>query len=248
MAERRRLDVLLTDRGLVPSRERARAVILAGRVEVDGRRLEKAGALVATDADVRLVTPDHPYVGRGGVKLAHALARFGLAVGGASALDIGASTGGFTDALLQAGARHVVAVDVGRGQLAWALRTDPRVTPIEGLNARYLAATDLPAEWMPFDLVTLDVSFISVRHILPRLPPLVAPGGSVVVLVKPQFEAGRTEVGRGGIVRSEAVRRRVVAEVRQLAASLGLDPLAEDASPITGADGNHEYLLHLVRT
>lgn len=236
-----RLDQLLVDRGLAPSRERARALILAASVQVDGRVVTKAGAAVAAEADVTLIAPDHPYVGRGGLKLAHALDAFGIDVGGRHALDIGASTGGFTDVLLQRGAAHVVALDVGHGQIDWRLRTDARVTVLEGVNARYLAPADVPG---PFDVVCVDVSFISLRQILPSVPPLLRPHADVVALVKPQFEAGRAEV-RNGVIRDEAVRARVVEEVRAAAAAVGLTTAAVTPSPVTGQKGNVEILLHL---
>jgi 23S rRNA (cytidine1920-2'-O)/16S rRNA (cytidine1409-2'-O)-methyltransferase len=238
-----RLDQLLVDRGLAASRERARALILAGQAQVNGRVVSKAGAQVAPDADVTLLAPDHPYVGRGGLKLAHALQTFGIAVEGCDALDIGASTGGFTDVLLQRGAARVVALDVGYGQLEWRLRRDPRVMVIERVNARYLTPADVPG---PFDLVCIDVSFISLRQILPVVPPLLRAGGDVVALVKPQFEAGRAEV-RNGVIRDEAVRARVVDEIRAAAAAVGLTPVAVTPSPITGQKGNVEFLLHLHR-
>jgi len=236
-----RLDQLVADRGLVPSRERARAMILAGQVTVDGQVVSKAGAQVDPAADVAVLAPDHPYVGRGGLKLAHALDTFGIAVEGREALDIGASTGGFTDVLLQRGAVRVVALDVGHGQLDWRLRNEPRVVVIEHLNARHLTPADLPG---PVDIVTVDVSFISLRHILPVIPPIVRPGADVVALVKPQFEAGRSEVG-SGIVRDEAIHARVVDEIRDAAAAVGLTPAGLTPSPITGQKGNVEFLLHL---
>lgn len=239
---RMRLDLVLTARGLAPSRERARALILAGQVTVDGHVVSKAGTAVAADAAVDLVRPDHPYVGRGGVKLAHALDAFGIAVEGREALDIGASTGGFTDVLLQRGAARVVALDVGRGQLDWRIRNDPRVVVIEGRNARFLSPGDLPG---PVDLVVIDVSFISLTQILPRVPAVVRPGADVVTLVKPQFEAGREEVGKKGIVRDPDVHARVVERVTAAAAAFGLERLAMTPSPITGAEGNREFLLHL---
>lgn len=240
-----RLDALLVARGLAPSRERARAIILAGHVRVGGRRADKAGQQVPDDADVALATPDHPYVGRGGLKLAHALDAFGLDVTGRLALDIGASTGGFTDVLLRAGAARVVALDVGHGQLDWSLRTDPRVVTIERVNARALAPDDLPPDCRAFGIVTIDVSFISLRLILPVLPPLLAPGGDVVALVKPQFEAGRAEVGKGGLVTDLCVHERVIAEVTDAADRIGLARMARANSPIAGAEGNREYFLHL---
>src|SRR3954453_20973722 len=195
MATKLRLDVALVARGLVPTRERARALILAGQVRVDGRVISKAGTPVGNDADVQLTVPDHPYVGRGGIKLAHALDAFAIDVRGRLGLDIGASTGGFTDVLLQRGARQVIALDVGHNQMDWKLRTDPRVIVCEGVNARALTRDDVPDA---VDVVTIDVSFISLRHIFGPLPPLLAPGADLVALVKPQFEAGRDEVGKGG--------------------------------------------------
>lgn len=239
---RTRLDLLLVDRGLAPSRERARALILAGQVTVNGRTETKAGTSVPTDAQVSLTTPDHPYVGRGGIKLAHALDVFEIDATGAVALDIGASTGGFTDVLLQRGARQVVALDVGHGQLDWRLRTDPRVVVRERVNARHLEPGDLPG---PFDLVTIDVSFISLRQILPVVPPRLAPHGQVVALVKPQFEAGRADVGAGGLVTDPAIHARVLDDVRAAARAVGLEPMGDTPSPITGATGNQEFLLHL---
>lgn len=242
-----RLDTLLVDRGLVASRERARALILAGQVRVNGQPASKAGTAVAVDAEVTVAAPDHPYVGRGGVKLAHALDAFSISVAGRVGLDIGASTGGFTDALLQRGAARVVALDVGHGQLDWKIRSDPRVDVIERVNARTLTAADLPAGRVPFDIVTIDVSFISLKLILPVVPPLLADSGDVVALVKPQFEAGRTEIGKGGIVRDPAVHARVVGEVTDVANALGLGRAGTTESPIAGMEGNREFLLQLRR-
>jgi 23S rRNA (cytidine1920-2'-O)/16S rRNA (cytidine1409-2'-O)-methyltransferase len=231
----------VVDKGLASSRERARALILAGQVQVDGRPITKAGTPVPDAADITLVAADHPYVSRGGLKLAHALDTFGIAVAGRTALDIGASTGGFTDVLLQRGAARVVALDVGHGQIDWRLRGDPRVVVLEGVNARYLTPADVPG---PFDLICIDVSFISLRRILPSVPPLLGPDADVLALVKPQFEAGRAEV-RKGVIRDEAVHIRVVEEVRAAAAAVGLTPAAVTPSPITGQKGNVEFLLHL---
>jgi 23S rRNA (cytidine1920-2'-O)/16S rRNA (cytidine1409-2'-O)-methyltransferase len=239
---RQRLDLLLVSRGLAPSRERARALVLAGQVRVNGSAAVKAGTTVDEDAEIVLESADHPFVSRGGLKLAHALDTFGIEVADRTALDIGASTGGFTDVLLQRGARHVTALDVGHGQLDWRLRNDPRVTVREHVNARYLSPTDIQG---PVAIVTIDVSFISLRHILPIVPPLVAPGSDVIALVKPQFEAGREEVGRGGLVRDPAVHARVLEEIRAAARAVGLTPVADTPSPITGATGNQEFLLHL---
>jgi 23S rRNA (cytidine1920-2'-O)/16S rRNA (cytidine1409-2'-O)-methyltransferase len=240
-----RLDTLLVERGLAASRERARALVLAGQVRVDGRPVTKAGTPVGHEAEITLLVPDHPYVGRGGLKLEHALQVFGIDPTNRVALDIGASTGGFTDVLLRRGAARVVALDVGHGQLDWSLRTDPRVVVIERLNARTLTAADLPPDLQRFDIVTIDVSFISLRQVLPVVPPLLAPGAHVIALVKPQFEAQRSEVGKGGIVRNDEVRARVVAEVTAAALALGLTRAGITESPITGMEGNREYLLHL---
>jgi 23S rRNA (cytidine1920-2'-O)/16S rRNA (cytidine1409-2'-O)-methyltransferase len=237
-----RLDVALVDRGLVVSRERARALILAGQVRVDGQVVSKAGAPVGPEARVELAVPDHPYVSRGGVKLAGALDAFRVDAAGRRALDIGASTGGFTDVLLQRGARSVIALDVGHGQLDWRLRTDPRVLVSEGVNARALGPNDLP--YAP-DLVTIDVAFISLRHILPPLPPLPAPRADVVALVKPQFEAGREEVGPHGIVSDPALHQAVLARIAESAAAAGFAQIAMAPAAITGATGNQEFFLHL---
>jgi 23S rRNA (cytidine1920-2'-O)/16S rRNA (cytidine1409-2'-O)-methyltransferase len=237
-----RLDVLLVERGLVPSRERARARILARQIEVDGQVQAKAGAAVSADARVELIAPDHPYVGRGGVKLAHALDQFGIDVRGRRALDIGASTGGFTDVLLQRGAAQVIALDVGHGQLDWRLRNDPRVVVREGINARSLTRGDVPE---PVDIVTIDVSFISLRQIFPSLPLLLGPGADVIALVKPQFEAGRDEVGKHGVVVDPAIHEAVVAKATADAAASGLRRIGMTPSPIAGATGNKEFFLHL---
>jgi 23S rRNA (cytidine1920-2'-O)/16S rRNA (cytidine1409-2'-O)-methyltransferase len=242
MPPKTRLDVVLVERGLVATRERARAMVLAGQVTVDGQVVSKAGAAVGADARVELVAPDHPYVGRGGIKLAHALDAFQVTVRGRRALDVGASTGGFTDVLLQRGAADVVALDVGHGQLDWKLRNDPRVIVREGVNARALTAEHVPHI---VDLVTIDVAFISLRHIFPALPPFLAPRADIVALVKPQFEAGRSEVGRGGIVSDPLVHDAVVARVTEEAAAIGLSRVGMTPSPITGATGNREFFLHL---
>jgi 23S rRNA (cytidine1920-2'-O)/16S rRNA (cytidine1409-2'-O)-methyltransferase len=242
-----RLDAALVARGLAASRERARALILAGQVRVNGAVLSKAGAPVDPAADISLIEPDHPYVGRGGVKLAHALDVFGLDVTDRLALDVGASTGGFTDVLLRRGARRVVALDVGHNQIDWRLRNDPRVEVLERVNARLLTADRLPADARQFAVITVDVSFISVRQVLPAIAPLLASGGDLVVLVKPQFEAGREEVGKGGLVRDAAVHARVVEDVAAVADALGLTRIAMTESPITGTEGNREFFLHLRR-
>ena len=247
MTKQARLDTLVVERGLADTRARARALILAGQVRVGDAVVSKAGAPTAADASITLVAPDHPYVGRGGVKLADALDRFGIDPAGSTAVDIGASTGGFTDALLQRGAEHVVAIDVGRGQLDWRLRTDPRVTMLDGINARHLTPAMLPAPARRAHIVTIDVAFISLRLILPAVEPILAPGGDIVALVKPQFEATRAEVGKGGIVRDPAVRQRVAGEVAAAADALGLARVADAPSALQGAGGNQEVFLHLRR-
>ena len=242
-----RLDTLLVERGLAASRERARALILAGQVRVDGVPPDQGRhAGRRRRSIVELVTPDHPYVGRGGLKLAHALDAFGLDVAGRTALDIGASTGGFTDVLLQRGAARVVALDVGHGQLDWRLRTDPRVIVIERVNARALTPTSFGDRPRAFDIVTIDVSFISLRLILPPCRRC-SRTRDVVALVKPQFEAGRDEVGKGGIVRDPDVHQRVIDRVVDEARRLGFVVAGLTPSPITGAEGNREFLLHLKR-
>ena len=240
-----RLDTLVVERGLAANRARARALILAGQVRVGGNVRSKAGDLVAPDATVSLVEPDHPYVGRGGIKLAHALDRFGVTVTGKTVLDLGASTGGFTDAVLQRGASRVAALDVGHGQLDWKLRADERVTVLEGVNARHLTPEALPPAFRRVDLVTIDVAFISLRLILPVVPPILADDSDVIALVKPQFEAGRAEVGRGGVITDPDVHERVVEEVASAADAVGLAQVAATPSPITGAEGNREFFLHL---
>ena len=245
--ESARLDTALVARGLAASRERARALILAGRVRVAGVVVSKAGAPVTPDADITLIERDHPYVSRGGVKLAHALDVFAIDVTGRLALDVGASTGGFTDVLLRRGAERVVALDVGHGQLDWSIRSDPRVIVLEHINARTLTPDQLPEDARSFAMATMDVSFISVRQVLPAIGALLDPGADLVVLVKPQFEAGREEVGKGGLVRDAAVHARVVDEVTAAADALGLSRAGMTESPITGTEGNREFFLHLQR-
>ena len=236
-----RLDQLVVERGLAPSRERARALILAGQVLVAGTAMTKAGTAVDHEASVELLAPDHPYVGRGGLKLAHALDTFTIPVSGRECLDIGASTGGFTDVLLQRGAARVVALDVGHGQIDWTLRNDPRVVVIERFNARHLTPADLPG---PVNLVVIDVSFISLRQIFPVIPALLQRPADIVALVKPQFEAGRAEVGNG-VIYDATVQDRVLEEVSAAAAAIGLTPAGSTPSPITGQKGNVVFLLHL---
>jgi 23S rRNA (cytidine1920-2'-O)/16S rRNA (cytidine1409-2'-O)-methyltransferase len=235
-----RLDQLVVSRGLAATRERARALVLAGQVSVDGQPITKAGTTVDDASDVALIAPDHPYVGRGGLKLAHALDTFHIGVEQRECLDIGASTGGFTDVMLKRGAARVVALDVGHGQLDWTLRNDPRVVVLEHVNARHLTPAMLPGQ---VDLVTIDVSFISLSRIFPVIPPLLRAGADIVALVKPQFEAGRAEV-RNGIIRDPGVHERVLDEVAVAGAEVGLTRVAWTPSPVTGQKGNVEFLAH----
>ncbi|MEK6712210.1 MAG: TlyA family RNA methyltransferase, partial [Nitrospinota bacterium] len=236
MARSERLDKLLVARGLVPSRERAQSLILAGRVLVGGQPARKAGAPTAPDADISLLEDPCPYASRGGLKLAGALDAFHISPGGRLCLDVGASTGGFTDVLLQRGARRVVCVDVGKGLLDWKLRNDPRVTLLEETNARHLtpeAFKEAAGEEKP-DLATVDLSFISVTKVLPAVRALLAPGADLVVLVKPQFEVGKGKVGKGGIVRDPLLHQEAVESVWKFAEENGLNPRARCESPITG--------------
>lgn len=240
--KRERIDKLLVERGLVSSRTKAQAMIMAGAVLVEEQRVEKPSDLISLDAQVRIKGADDPaarYVGRGGVKLEAALRDFAIEVQGLLCLDVGASTGGFTDCLLQHGARKVVAIDVGHNQLDWRLRQDARVESREGVNARYLKPEDFDE---PFDLITMDVSFISATKVLPAVVSLLTETGRVVTLIKPQFEVGRGEVGRGGIVSDPEQHARVVAEVNAAARELGLAVGGVIESPIQGVEGNREFL------
>lgn len=237
--ERRRIDQLLCERGLVESREKARALLLAGSVRVNGQRVDKAGAQVAVDAPIEL-TEQMPYVSRGGFKLAGALDEFRIDVTGLVCVDVGSSTGGFTDCLLQRGAARVHCFDVGKGQLHWKLRNDERVVIHEGVNARYLEPA-LVGE--PAQFAVCDVSFISVTLILPALAPLLLPPRQMVILVKPQFEVGRDQVGRGGIVRDAGLRQGACDKVRESAEMLGFATKVME-SPLPGAEGNIEFLLY----
>jgi 23S rRNA (cytidine1920-2'-O)/16S rRNA (cytidine1409-2'-O)-methyltransferase len=237
-----RADKRLVDLGLAETRSRAQALILAGKVVMGDRVVAKAGEPVPTDAELTLKGEPLPFVSRGGVKLAHALDHFALSVTGLSALDVGASTGGFTDCLLQRGAARVCAVDVGYGQLAWKLQQDPRVVSLERVNARSLDPATLP--FRP-EIAVCDVSFISLTLILPRLVDALGPGGRpLVALVKPQFEVGRGVVGKGGVVRDPAQRLAAVEKCRAAALALGMNVIGVVESPITGPAGNVEYLLH----
>ncbi|MBI4238201.1 MAG: TlyA family RNA methyltransferase [Deltaproteobacteria bacterium] len=238
---KQRLDQLVVERGLAPSRTRAAALILAGDVLVNGVPQTKAGTAVAVEAVIVLRRPDHPFVSRGGVKLAHALQQFHLDVHGLVCLDAGASTGGFTDCLLQAGAARVYAVDVGKGQLAWALQQDPRVIVWDATNLRTLDPQRLPER---LDLVTLDLAFISLTKVFATVGRLLRPGGAVLALIKPQFEVGKGHVGKGGIVRDAGVRDAAVAQVVAVAQGLDWRHHGRVESPLTGADGNVEFLAH----
>jgi len=240
-----RIDRLLVERGLAASRERARRLVMTGDVLVGDRPITKPGAEVPADAEVRLRTADSPYVSRGGEKLAGALDAFGLEVRDLVAFDVGASTGGFTDCLLQRGARRVIALDVGYGQLAWKLRHDPRVVVIERTNARHLTPAMLPEA--P-DLAVVDVSFISLATVLPAVAGVLAPRGTIVALVKPQFEVGRGRVGKGGVVRDPAQRAEAVAGVRTAAEQLGLAVRGEAESVLSGPKGNREVFIWLARS
>ena len=240
--KRERLDKLLVDRGTLASRERARRLIMAGAVRVDDRVVDKPGTLVGVDAPIAVTGDDIPFVSRGGLKLAAALDAFATPVAGRAALDVGASTGGFTDCLLQRGARSVTAVDVGYGQFAWSLRQDARVTLLERTNVRQLDPAVLPV--VP-DLAVIDVSFISLRLVLPPVVSVLTPGGDILALVKPQFEVGKGQVGGGGVVRDPSLHRAAVASVRDYALALGLACLGEFASPVLGPKGNREFFLAL---
>jgi len=241
-----RLDQLMVERGLAGSRAKAQALVLAGQVFSGERRLDKPGQAIAADAALEVRAPGVPYVSRGGVKLAHALDRFGIDPAGMVALDIGASTGGFTDVLLQRGARRVYAVDVGRGQLDWRLRGDPRVVVLETINARHLRPEHVCE---PVDLVVCDVSFISLELALPAPLALAAPTALLIALIKPQFEVGKGQVGKGGVVRNAALQEAVCARIsRWLAEKQGWRVRGVIASPITGPKGNREFLISADRS
>jgi len=237
-----RLDQILTERGLADSREKARAMILAGSVTVDGQKGEKPGHSYPIDCRIEVAALP-PFVSRGGIKLAAALDHFQISVQDLVCLDVGSSTGGFTDCLLQRGAACVWAVDVGRGQLDWKLRNDPRVVVREGVNARYLSSEDFP---QPFDLAVCDASFISATLLLPSMSALLKEHGEMVILVKPQFEVGREQVGKGGIVRNPKLHAQACERVRAAVEALGFQAEIMD-SPILGAEGNKEFLLHARR-
>ncbi|MDP6688196.1 MAG: TlyA family RNA methyltransferase [Alphaproteobacteria bacterium] len=236
-----RLDLLLVERGLAESRSKAQALIMAGNVHGKDRRLDKAGQELSVDAEITVKGRDHPWVSRGGIKLAHGLLEFDIDPSGLICLDVGASTGGFTDVLLQGGAAKVYAVDVGHGQLAWSLRNDERVVVLERTNARYLGRDDVPDE---IDLIVCDASFIGLRTVLPAAMALAAPGARMVALIKPQFEVGPERVGKGGVVRDPDLHAQVCAEITSwLAGQSGWSVLGTATSPIKGPQGNIEFLL-----
>ncbi len=240
-----RADVALVARGLAPSRTRAQALILAGKVYAGPHRIDKPGAPVAADTALEVRAPDHPYVSRGGVKLAHGLDHFGIDPAGLACLDVGASTGGFTQVLLMRGAAKVYAVDVGHGQLAWELRNDEKVVVLERTNARHLTHDQVP---VPVDLITCDVSFIGLETVLPAPLALAAPGARLVALIKPQFEVGKGRVGKGGVVRATALHEEVCGRIEAwLEALPGWRVMGVTTSPIKGAQGNVEFLIAAVR-
>ncbi|HEY2467436.1 MAG TPA: TlyA family RNA methyltransferase [Terracidiphilus sp.] len=248
-ASKTRLDVLLVDRNLVASRERARGLILAGRVLVNEQKIDKPGSAIAPDAAIRLLGEDMPYVSRGGLKLQGALDHWQIDVNGRNCLDVGASTGGFTDCLLQCGAAHVTAVDTGFGQIAMKLRNDPRVRLVERTNARFLAPNALAEASAPIlTLLVMDVSFISATLLLGPVFAAAPALSEAVILVKPQFEAGRGNVGKGGIVRDPEIHKLVVAKVGDVVTELGWQVVETISSPITGAEGNVEFLLYAKRS
>jgi len=235
-----RLDLLLVQRGLAESREKAHAVIFAGQVLVNGQKQDKAGSLVPDEAEIRILGETLRYVGRGGLKLEAALQEFNVSVDGKTALDTGASTGGFTDCLLQHGACKVYAVDVGYGQMAWKIRQDPRVVVIERTNIRGMDAAVIPEL---VDIAVIDVSFISLEKVIPSVLPYLKPEGVIIALIKPQFEVGKEHVGKGGIVRDEEARTAAVKRVEDFIRGLGFDVQGIIPSPITGQDGNVEFLI-----
>ena len=242
---KKRLDILVTERGLVESREKAKTLIMAGQVYVDGQKADKPGDTISEDAAVEVRGKGLPYVSRGGLKLEKAMREFGLQLQGRTCMDIGASTGGFTDCMLQNGAQRVYSVDVGYGQLAWSLRTDPRVVNLERTNARYLTREQVPEE---IGFFSVDVSFISLTLILPAVRPLLAEHGQAVCLIKPQFEAGREKVGNKGVVRDKAVHEEVIEKIRSFALENGFSVLGLTFSPVKGPEGNIEYLIYLERS
>jgi 23S rRNA (cytidine1920-2'-O)/16S rRNA (cytidine1409-2'-O)-methyltransferase len=242
--KKERLDNLLVDRGLVSSRERAKALIAAGKVFVDQQKVDKPGATVRVEAQLQL-TAQLPYVSRGGLKLEGALGAFGIDPGGMVAMDVGASTGGFTDCILQRGAKKVYAVDVGYGQLAWKLRNDLRVVNLERANIRYLQREAVEEEGV--DLILIDTSFISIEKFLPHLLGFLKEGGILLGLIKPQFEVGKGEVGKGGVVKDPALHQKAIDRISAFSRELGLRVLGVVESPLLGPKGNKEFFIHLAR-
>jgi 23S rRNA (cytidine1920-2'-O)/16S rRNA (cytidine1409-2'-O)-methyltransferase len=242
MTRKERIDKLLIEKGLAQSRERAKALIMEGRVTVQGQVIDKAGVSVDPTAEIQLRGEDLPYVSRGGRKLEGALDAFGVDPSGMAVLDVGASTGGFTDCVLQRGARKVYAVDVGYGQLAWKLQKDPRVVNLERRNIRYLKRQEVDEE---VDLILIDASFISIEKFLPHLLAFVKTGGAIISLIKPQFEVGRGQVGKGGVVKEAALHREVIARLSAFCTCLGLHVLGVVESPLLGPKGNKEFFLYL---
>ncbi len=243
-AKKIRLDRLLVERGLVESRERGQALILAGQALVNDQKVDKAGTLVPEDADIRIIGERMPYVSRGGLKLEGALKHFNVSAEGRTALDVGASTGGFTDCLLQHGAKKVYAVDVGYGQIAWKLRQDPRVVVIERTNIREIDPSLIPEK---IDLVVVDASFISLEKVIPPVMRFLSPNAGIIALIKPQFEVGKNQVGKGGIVRDEAARNAAVRKIEEFVKGLGLEVKGVVESSITRQDGNVEFLIYAVQ-
>ena len=239
---KQRLDTLLVSQGLAPSREKAKAIIMSGIVYVDGQKEDKAGSSFEETVQIEVRGNTLRYVSRGGLKLEKAMEQFGLSLSGKTCMDVGASTGGFTDCMLQNGAAKVFSIDVGHGQLAWKLRNDERVVCMERTNMRYVTREDIPD---PIDFSSIDVSFISLTKILTPVWNLLVPGGEVVCLIKPQFEAGREKVGKKGVVRDKKVHKEVIKMVLAYALSIGFTPLHLDFSPVKGPEGNIEYLLHI---
>ena len=238
-----RLDLLLVDRGICQTRERARALIMSGAVLVGETKMDKAGTLVSQDAEIRIEGEDNPYVSRGGLKLKGALTAFDINVRGLVALDVGASTGGFTDCLLQEGARKVYAIDVGYGQLAWKLRTDERIVNLERTNVRYFQGSEIKDT---IDLATIDASFISLRLVIPAVQRLLKKDNAIVLaLIKPQFEAGRDEVEKHGVIRNPEVHERVIEGIKKFCGELGLSVVGICESPLTGPKGNREFFIYL---
>ena len=241
---KKRLDVLVFEKKLAQSRQRSQALILSGRVMVDRQPVDKPGTLVPVDADIAIKGEDIPFVSRGGLKLARALAHFKISADGLTCMDVGASTGGFTDCLLQAGAAAVFAVDVGYGQLAWEIRNHERVTVFERTNIRHLSAAALPC---PVDMAVIDVSFISLKIVVPAVLPFLKPDSRIIALIKPQFEVGKGKVGKGGIVRDPELREQVLDDLKTFFESLRFICEGVIPSPIQGAKGNHEFLISLRR-